>query len=321
LLRRLADDQGRHLDGLQQAARCARAHQRIPNSLAKKFIMLDTAYNIVRHMTKPYADKLSRELDHSLSSTSDSAAASSSASCSSSSALGLAASPLLVVPPFPSFSGFAQQPAVRDLLQEGNSSFFSLYDHDETRDTSAQTELTNSNAIVLPAAGSEALVSFALGALNNELNARSAAVLSRLRALRLHLLEVDAHSCVVGCPFTDVAPSEVVPMPSLDVQLDVNAIERAGAALHGLARAVAGSGGGDNAPAPALPPPAADIVRKTCSEMSCDGKYVSEFRAFLSGGLSENEVQNRLFQHAMITLLRAAQPLVPTGAIYPSGEG
>eukprot|EP00929_Paragymnodinium_shiwhaense_P086603 TRINITY_DN47100_c0_g1_i4.p1 TRINITY_DN47100_c0_g1~~TRINITY_DN47100_c0_g1_i4.p1 ORF type:complete len:288 (-),score=35.13 TRINITY_DN47100_c0_g1_i4:1729-2541(-) len=71
ILRRLADDQGCHFEGLQQAARCARARKRIPNSLAKKLVMLDTAYNIVRHITVPYAAKLRHELDLQLASVAD----------------------------------------------------------------------------------------------------------------------------------------------------------------------------------------------------------------------------------------------------------
>jgi hypothetical protein len=61
-LRHMSAELGVHVQGLAQAARLARQAGWVSNSLAKKLIQLDTAYNVCRHITKPYAAQFLKEL-------------------------------------------------------------------------------------------------------------------------------------------------------------------------------------------------------------------------------------------------------------------
>eukprot|EP00413_Alexandrium_margalefii_P001583 CAMPEP_0204523770 /NCGR_PEP_ID=MMETSP0661-20131031/7017_1 /ASSEMBLY_ACC=CAM_ASM_000606 /TAXON_ID=109239 /ORGANISM="Alexandrium margalefi, Strain AMGDE01CS-322" /LENGTH=308 /DNA_ID=CAMNT_0051529487 /DNA_START=105 /DNA_END=1031 /DNA_ORIENTATION=- len=58
LLRHLSLALGSHFQGLAQAARAARTSAMLNNSLVKKCILIDGAYNLVRHITAPGANDM-----------------------------------------------------------------------------------------------------------------------------------------------------------------------------------------------------------------------------------------------------------------------
>mmetsp|Transcript_45564 Transcript_45564/g.114842 ORF Transcript_45564/g.114842 Transcript_45564/m.114842 type:complete len:234 (+) Transcript_45564:85-786(+) len=63
LLRRPAQRHDEHYQGLQQAARRSRRHGAISNNLAKRMGMVDTCFNLLRHISKPSCESLIKELD------------------------------------------------------------------------------------------------------------------------------------------------------------------------------------------------------------------------------------------------------------------
>merc|ERR1712176_1139123 len=67
LLRSMASALGVHCEGLTQAARLARAKRRIDNQMAKRIVNLDTCYNVLRHITQPYADTMFADVLESMS--------------------------------------------------------------------------------------------------------------------------------------------------------------------------------------------------------------------------------------------------------------
>ena len=211
--RRICTALGKDFEGLSVAARMAKQAGAITPDLAKKLQRLDTAYAFARHISTPKVESLGRALAAQLSPShsefvlSDSEATASSGDCESTSCSNCTAT-----------TTTASKTVVRDLVRDQEVSVFSLYDSDcDTADAVAQTDASDDTMVLLPAAGTMELASFAHEALLNDLDLRAEVGLVRLRTIRLSMLE-DVSVDVAGDWRGPLSELDALPPPT-DQQL------------------------------------------------------------------------------------------------------
>ena len=234
LLRLLAEDAGRHFEGLSQAARF---HKALPNAVRRRITQLDIAHNYIRHVTQPLVLAFHEDVkchlagrapgaDSEASTDTDAAASLESLRCASSSP----PSESVRSPSAPAQSGLSPRAPLlgsRDLLKEGECAFFDIFDradHPQRLDGVAQTEVTlSTHAIVqdpaemlsyavqcLPPAET---LSYTHGMVSAALDARMASAASRLQCLSIQLrlagMDVPPAPCSKASSFEDSAASSV----------------------------------------------------------------------------------------------------------------